>query len=578
MDLKRDVYESMVEWAKGYKKVNALFLKGPRRVGKSYLADKLGKEHFSSYIHVDFTNEVERKPFMNFRSLDELFFSLQSNYGKRLYENKSLIILDEIQFCPEARSLIKPLVADGRFSYIETGSILGILNKDKQKHFLPSEEHDVNIYPLNFKEFCYNTGNEEDFNNMAFAVRSGMSLPEGLHLRMMQLFKAYLVVGGMPKVVETFIESGKSGNLNTSIKVEEIKQDILNLYVQDIGKYSGEEQRKVREIFDFIPSQLGKPNNRFFLNALNTSFDTKMRNFSEPLDWLRESKTVYECANASDFQFNLTVNAQRPFFKLYMADIGLLVTKTFWEESQRKEDMFSLISKNIGVNFGMLIENFVADELASNNRSLFYYSRKNKQMEADFLLRKNLRIYPLEVKSANRFTINSLKKIKETYGKLPIFGRQIVLYPGNSKIEDGIFHLPLYACGVLFGEDDFAKDIKSQMEILNYGKDKAQSMPWRKEDNDNIDLLDYYQVNLGSSPSFALHLSKGIFQVDDLNTNELAVYVDKTFGVNGPSFHKRLTIASSNPKEINFIMAYRIKETDNGYVLQYAFYEDLLPR
>lgn len=443
--MKRKLYKQLIEW-KGRGGKSALLIKGARRVGKSYIAEEFGREHYKSYIKVDFNDISDDNLKLILDTLHDrgrLFSYLQLIYNTTLYERESLIIFDEIQECPKVRAAIKYLVADGRYDFIETGSLMSI-RKHTDSIVIPSEEQHLDMYPMDFEEYLWANGETmlADFIRDSYAKLS--PLPDAIHRKAMQLFKEYMVVGGMPQVVNAFLETK---DFNAADREKEI---ILTLYRGDIAKHAGAYTLKVESIFDSIPSQLSKHEKKFRLSALSEG--ARMRDYIEPFTWLQDARFVNLCFSSTEPSVGLEINADRTTVKCYMGDIGLLYALAFSSIEEKNDIYRKIVLGKLSLNNGMFMENMVAQMLAANKHKLYFYSNpdreeKENRMELDFLVPKSKitnqhNINFIEVKSSTRYDLTSLEKAMKKYSNE--MNRAIVLHPGNLKQENGIIYLPVY--------------------------------------------------------------------------------------------------------------------------------------
>lgn len=448
--MKRKIYTKLLEWKNNNGK-SALLIKGARRVGKSYIAEKFAAEHYRSFIKVDFNDISSDNLQLILDSLhdrDRLFSYLQLIYATTLYERESLIIFDEVQECPKIRAAIKYLVADGRYDFIETGSLMSI-RKNTENIVIPSEEEHIDMHPMDFEEYLWAAGESMlcDFIRDCYSKLS--PLPDAIHRKALQLFKEYMVVGGMPQVVKTYL-STKDFN-----KADREKSTILTLYRGDIAKHAGPYTLKVESIFDSIPSQLSKHEKKFRLSTI--SENARMRDYIEPFTWLMDARFVNLCFGSTEPSMGLAINADRTTIKCYMADTGLLYSLAFSNIIEKNDVYRKIILGKLSINNGMFMENVVAQLLASNGHKLFFYSNSDRKvsenrMELDFLLPKsrvtNLHnINFIEVKSGNRYEITSLSKAMNKYSLE--LNHAIVLYPGNLKNDGQVTFLPVYMTSVL---------------------------------------------------------------------------------------------------------------------------------
>ncbi|MCF0201378.1 MAG: AAA family ATPase, partial [Bacteroidales bacterium] len=418
-------------------------VQGARRVGKSYVAEAFAQKEYRSYIKVDFndiSDENKNLIVNNLHDRDRLFSYLQTMFNKKLYERESLIMFDEIQECPKVRAALKYLVADHRYDYIETGSLLSIRANTKDI-VIPSEEEPIEMHPMDFEEFLW--ANDEvmlaDFIRECYEKRQ--ALPQAIHRKAMQLFKEYMVVGGMPQVVKAYI---KTKNFQVA---DREKMNILSLYRADIAKHTGALALKVESIFDAIPSELSKHEKRFRLVAL--SQNAKMRDYIDPFTWLQDAKFVNLCFGSTEPSMGLFINQKRTTLKCYLGDTGLLYSLAFKSLKDKNEVYRKIILGKLSVNEGMFMENMVAQMLRAQGHALFFFSNSSREskedrMEIDFLLPKNNitsrhNINIIEVKSGERYRLTSLHKAMKKYEVQ--LQEAIVLHPDNVEVKDGVTYL-----------------------------------------------------------------------------------------------------------------------------------------
>ncbi len=440
MEFKRKVYAKMIEWKKKYAPNYALFLKGARRVGKSTLALKLGKEEYKSYIEIRFDkapDEIKDLFVNSLEDLDSFFNKLQVFYKTRLYVRESLIILDEIQLFPEARQALKTLLEDKRYDFVETGSLASITKKSKNI-LIPSEEYTVEVLPMDFEEFLW--AMNDDITLDIIKEHYTQLKPLGkFNKDVMKRFREYLLVGGMPQSVVEYASSKDFG------KVDFIKQNILNLYENDIDTQKEENPKYVKNVFMHIPSELSKHDKQFVLSHIDSA---RLREYNEPIRWLNEAMIVNIAENVSDPSVAFNLSTIDPSFKCYMGDTGLLVSLAYKNKDYLENELYeAILFDKLHINEGMIIENVVAQSLKANGYNIYYYKKTDKVskttvMEIDFLIRHNNKVCPIEVKSTNNYTISSLLKFKNTFNKK--IGSLYVLHNGDIKVEDNIIYLPYY--------------------------------------------------------------------------------------------------------------------------------------
>ena len=449
--MRRKIYQQLLDWKEERNGEVALLIEGARRIGKSYIVEAFGKKEYKSYLLIDFNKapEMVREWFdLYLEDLDTLFLYLSQHYKVRLYERNSLIILDEIQLCPRARAAIKFLVADGRFDYIETGSLVSI-KKNTRSIVLPSEERSIQMYPMDFEEFLWATGNDMlmDLIRKMYVERKPMG--QAFHRKAMDAFRLYMIVGGMPQAVKKYVDTQDFD------AVDAAKRDVLTIYRNDIFHYAEDIAEKVVSIFDQIPSQLSKHEKKFRLSALKPG--AKYRDWDDAFFWLKDASVVNVCYNSTEPNIGLKMNEDRTTLKCYMNDTGLLLSHAFDEKGIMSAEIYhKLLFGKLEVNEGMLVENVVAQMLTASGNKLFFYSKASyvaeERMEIDFLLQKNKvtnrhNIHPIEVKSGTNYTLSSLKKCMKKFGEY--MTTPTVIHAGDLKVEDGITYLPLYMTPLL---------------------------------------------------------------------------------------------------------------------------------
>ena len=440
MEFKRKIYEKMIKWKEEYAPNYALFLKGARRVGKSTLALKFAKEEYKSYIEIRFDkapNEIKDLFINSLEDLDSFFNKLQVHYKTRLYNRESLIILDEIQLFPKARQALKTLLEDKRYDYIETGSLASITKKSKDI-LIPSEEYTIEVLPMDFEEFMWAIN--DDITLDIIKEHYNKLKPLGkIYKDVMKRFREYLLVGGMPQAVVEYVTSKDFG------KVDIIKQNILNLYENDIDNQEEENTTYVKNILMHIPSELSKHDKQFVLSHINNA---RQREYKGSIKWLNESMIVNIAESISDPSVAFNLSTIGSAFKCYMGDTGLLVSLAYKNKDYLENELYkAILFDKLHINEGMIIENAVAQALKANGYNIYYYKKVDKElkttiMKIDFLIRHNNKVCPIEVKSSNNYTISSLQKFKETFNKK--IGTLYVLHNGDIKTENNIIYLPYF--------------------------------------------------------------------------------------------------------------------------------------
>ena len=440
--MERKIYKKLKEWKERSKGTSALLIDGARRVGKSYIAQEFAKNEYKSFILIDFSYpnpEVIKCFEEDYYDLDAFFTKLSLIFRVALHKRESLVIFDEIQLDPRARQLIKHFVADGRYDYIETGSLIS-LRQNVKDILIPSEEEHIKMYPMDFEEFLLALGDTLTVPFLKENFLNRTQLGAAVHRKVLKDFRTYMLVGGMPQAVLKYVE-GKNFE-----EVESIKKQILNLYRTDIGKFSGNEEEKVFLIFDNIVNELSKKEKKFKVSHL--SKNARMRDFEDAFSWLDNSMMVNRCFNSTDPQVGLNINLDYRTHKCYMADTGLLVTQAFADSDFLDNKLYkSILFDKLNVNEGMLLENIVSQMLVANGRKLFFYSRKKDKdrknnIEIDFLITKDRKVVPIEVKSSSYQKHTSLDKFITKFNSR--LNEKYILYQKDIMVKDGVTHLPVY--------------------------------------------------------------------------------------------------------------------------------------
>lgn len=450
MIFRRKIYNRLLDWKKNSAGNKALLIEGARRIGKSTIVEEFARKEYKSYILIDFNTASEAviAAFNNYMTdLDTFFMILSSEYNIKLYRRESIIIFDEVQQFPKARQAVKYLVADGRYDYIETGSLISIKEK-VQGITIPSEERKVSMYPMDFEEFGWAMEESGMMEYIRDCFVSGKPLEQNLHAKAMLLFRQYMIVGGMPKSVSAYIENDRSFE-----KADMEKRDILALYRNDIMKIGSGYRSSVVSIFDQIPAFLSKSERRVMMNRIEKG--ATFPKYHDTFFWLADSMIVNECFNCSDPNVGLSLNEDRTYVKCYMGDTGLLLSHTFDENEIFEDKLYNeILFGKLSTNEGMFYENAIAQTLVASGHKLYFYTRYNKEkhrndIEIDFILSNNsklkYKIFPVEVKSGDRYTTKSLARFSDVFHER--IGGCYVIHPKNLKVENDIVYLPAYmAC------------------------------------------------------------------------------------------------------------------------------------
>lgn len=440
--LRRKIYDDMLEWKKRSDGHTALLIDGARRVGKSYIVELFAKQEYKSHILIDFGNapkDVLDLFVHESADLDLLFAKISAFYSTVLHRRESLIVFDEVQQFPRARQLIKYLVADGRYDYVETGSLIR-LKKNTEDIIIPSEEEHIEMFPMDFEEFLWAMGDESTVSLIRQCFDAKKPLGQTLHRKIMNDFRQYVLVGGMPQSVLAY-QNGKDFEAS-----DEAKRRILRLYRDDFSKFAAGYEEKVYAVFDGIPGQLSKKEKKYKLSSIGKN--ARFREYEDSFIWLNEAMVVNACFNTTDPNVGLALSADNSTQKCYMADTGLLVTHTFMDAAFTDNELYkAILFDKLDINEGMIMENVVAQMLRRNGHKLYFYSRSDNEqrenhMEIDFLITENKKISPVEVKSGNYRSHSSLDKFRKKFSNK--IGTSYILYTKDVMERDGILHLPLY--------------------------------------------------------------------------------------------------------------------------------------
>lgn len=438
MTFKRKIYDKFLTWKETSNGNSALLVEGARRIGKSTIVEEFGKNEYRTYILIDFTkvSDSVKALFDDLSDLNYLFLQLQLVFKKELHERDSLIIFDEVQFCPKARQAIKHLVADHRYDYIETGSLISI-KKNVKDILIPSEEETLQMFPMDYEEFRWALGDTITVPILKNFYDSKKSLGDEANRKAMRDFRLYMLVGGMPKVVATYIES------NNFRKVDEEKRKILKLYEEDFWKF--DPTGRAATLFKSIPSQLEKNASRYQVSSVLEN--ERAGSVLELVSEMESSKTVLISYNSDDPNAGLSRTKDLEKFKMFVCDTGLFTTMIFEDKDFTENVIYEkLLTDKLGSNLGYLYENMVAQILAANGNRLFYYTFLNKKSghnyEIDFLLARKNKVCPVEVKSGGYNTHASLDAFCEKFSSR-ILDKYLV-YTKDFRKDNDVFMLPVY--------------------------------------------------------------------------------------------------------------------------------------
>ncbi|MCH4283639.1 MULTISPECIES: ATP-binding protein [Bacillota] len=424
----RKFYEYMMQW-KQDKNKKALYINGARQIGKTTLIREFGKKNYKKFLEINFITTPSAKTiFEGDLSADLLITKLTAYFKTELIPHDTLIFFDEIQECMEVRTAIKFLVEDRRFDYIESGSLLGVTYQNVKS--LPVGYEDPHtMYPMDFEEFAIAMGIQQStLNILKEAYINRKPVDDFIHKEMMKLFKFYCVVGGMPAVVQAFIQTKDMG------KVINEQKGILELYRKDVQKYAEKGKDKIQMIFDAIPAELNNKNKRFILSDLKKS--ARSERYESCFNWLNDAGVTLPCYNLQELKQPVAINLSRNLFKLFLNDTGLLCAMS------SSNIQYMIISDDLDVNEGSIMENMFATQLVSNGYKIYYYDKK-KFGELDFVIESENKLQPIEIKSGNNYkkhpALNHVIEMKDDQMKKPI-----VFCIGNIEETEDLIYIPLY--------------------------------------------------------------------------------------------------------------------------------------
>lgn len=449
MYFKRRAYNEMLAWKQETHGARALLVEGARRVGKSTLVSEFAHREYANSLIIDFSEASEdlKDLFVQYRSdVDSFFMYLQVYTGVALPPRESVVVFDEVQRFPPAREFIKQLVADGRYDYIETGSLISI-KRNVENIVIPSEERSLRLNPLDFEEFLWALGEGQLAEAIRTAFEKIKALPDAIHRKCERLFREYMLVGGMPQAVEAYLER------RDFAAVDKVKRDILMLYDNDIAKFGGVDATRIRRVFSTLPGQLAKHDKKYTLAAMEKN--ARSRDYADAFFWLSDACISATCYNATDPSIGLAASADEASFKCYMADTGLLVCKLFGDNDATPHEVYrDILLDKLEINEGMFTENVIAQQLLARGHGLYFYARRDDSnredtMDIDFLITRGydnaagrMRVSPIEVKSKKNYRFVSLDKFKKKFGKR--VGTRFILHPKQLAMEGDLVRLPLY--------------------------------------------------------------------------------------------------------------------------------------
>ncbi len=447
---RRKIYDRLLSWKNEENGRTALLIEGARRIGKSTIVEHFAQKEYETYLLIDFSKAPESvlRLWDDVSDLNRIFTALQLTYHVQLHAGHSLIIFDEVQKCPRARQAIKWLVADGRFHYIETGSLLSIKRKSRRPHgtddniLIPSEEERIQMYPMDYEEFRWALGDTATIPMLRQALSDWTPLGEDVNRRLMRDFRLYMLVGGMPQAVNTYLDTFDF------MRVDRVKRTILQLYDEDF--YDLDTSGKTSMMFRAIPAQLNSNASRYQVSSVIEG--SRVERLQDQVAILKDSMTSIVATHSNDPSAGLSLHQNPNQFKLYCADTGLFVTLAFWDSDFTENTIYEkLLGDKLAADLGYVYENVVAQMLTAAGSRLYYHTwvaeNGRHKYEVDFLLTRKSKICPIEVKSSQSKEHPSIDAFQKKYSS-HILSRYM-LYTKDFKKEQDLICLPVYMAGLI---------------------------------------------------------------------------------------------------------------------------------
>lgn len=437
INFRRKIYDTMLKWKNERNGETALLIQGARRIGKSTIAEEFARKEYKSYILIDFSNVSKEVNdlFNDISDLNYLFVRLQFIYKVQLYERKSVFIFDEVQLQPLARQAIKHLVKDGRYDYIETGSLISVRSISRNI-LIPSEETKIDMYPMDYEEFRWALGDTATIPLLRTAFEKKMPLGDAVHRKLMRDFRLYMLVGGMPQAVAAYL------NTNNFTVVDNVKRDIIALYEEDLNKIDA--SGKAKALYDSTPSQLSKNVLRYQVNKV---VDKSANKIIDIVNEMEDSRMVNIAFHSDDPNVGLALTKNQEYFKMYASDTGLFVTLAFKDADSTENIIYNkLLSDKLSTNLGYVYENVIAQILRASGKNLFYhtipFAEGKKFYEIDFVISDKHKISPIEVKSSGYTAHKSLDVFCDKYSDRIM--NKYLIYTKDLKTENGVMYIPVY--------------------------------------------------------------------------------------------------------------------------------------
>lgn len=426
--MKRKITEELIKW-KNSSARKPLILNGARQVGKTFILREFGRENYKNTVYINLErNRTVSSLFNDDISPDKLIKYLEAETGERILPDETLIIFDEIQSCERAVTALKYFCEDApEYHVAAAGSLLGVEINRNQNSFPVGKVNVIRLYPMDFEEFLIASGNELLIEEITECYRNISPMNDAMHKKAIDLYHDYLIVGGMPEAVKSFIET------NSYIDAGLVQRNIIDNYTADMAKYaSNTETVKIRACYNSIPAQLAKDNKKFQYKVIQKGGSSSI--FGASLEWLKQAGVILECQRTDQGSMPLSVYADQTSFKIYMSDVGLLVNKSGMS-------LNSIITDESNVFMGAVTENYVAQQLASKNYPLYYWTVQNSQAELDFVLQKDYKIYGVEVKKNEHVRSRSLSVFRQKYSPYC----SIRFSQKNFGQTEDVVSIPLYA-------------------------------------------------------------------------------------------------------------------------------------
>lgn len=438
VNFKRKIYDTMLKWKQERNGETALLIQGARRIGKSTIAEEFARKEYKSYILIDFSkvSKEVRDLFNDVSDLNYILLRLQFIFQVELYERKSVIIFDEVQLQPLARQAIKHLVKDGRYDYIETGSLISVRSKSRNI-IIPSEETKIDMFPMDFEEFRWALGDKATIPLLRKAFENKTALGDAVHRKLMRDIRLYMLVGGMPQAVSAYIKT------NNFMAVDRVKRDIIALYEEDFIKLDNSGRAKA--MYNAIPAQLSRNTSRYQIG--NAVPDEKIDRVINIIKDMEDSMTTNIAFHTDDPNIGLALTKNQEYFKMYTSDTGLFVTLAFMDSDVTENVIYEkLLSDKLSTNLGYVYENLIAQMLRATGKNLFYhtipYAEGKKYYEVDFIITDKHKISPIEVKSSGYKSHKSLDEFSTKYSER--ITNKYVIYTKDYKREGGVEYIPVY--------------------------------------------------------------------------------------------------------------------------------------